>query len=289
MAAASSANAHCVGSACRPSVEVEAIDSTPMPYLPASCMPDGEIDDAVAIGMSSCTGRICSWASRSVNQSDSYVKRSSPRSRRMITPSASSWRSRWRIGSMPWVRASDGRAPGPEPNIARPLVMWSSWTIRWATLNGWWYGRLTTPVPRRIVWLTWPAAARNISGEAIISQPDEWCSPHQNSSKPRRSRWATRSRSRWNISVGCSPVGWCGARNAPKRSRSIAGPYGDPLGSGVSEQLDVAELQVPVRQWRRSVVAHRPPGEDGPAPRHLRPAAAEARSTETQGVSGIHS
>ena len=27
------------------------------------------------------------------------------------------------------------------------------------------------------------AAARNISGEAIISQPDEWCSPHQNSSK----------------------------------------------------------------------------------------------------------
>ena len=26
------------------------------------------------------------------------------------------------------------------------------------------------------------AAARNISGEAIISQPLEWCSPHQNSS-----------------------------------------------------------------------------------------------------------
>ena len=56
-AAASSANAHCVGRACRPSLELEAIESTPMPYLPASCMPDGEIDDAVAIGMSSCTGR----------------------------------------------------------------------------------------------------------------------------------------------------------------------------------------------------------------------------------------
>ena len=68
-AAASSANAHCVGSAWRPSVEVEAIDSTPMPYLPAICMPDGEIDDAVAIGMSSCSGRICSAASCSVNQS----------------------------------------------------------------------------------------------------------------------------------------------------------------------------------------------------------------------------
>ncbi len=52
---------------------------------------------------------------------------------------------------MPWVRASDGRAPGPEPNIARPLVIRSSWAIRWATLNGWWYGRLTTPVPSMMV------------------------------------------------------------------------------------------------------------------------------------------
>ena len=54
-----------------PSVEFEAIDSTPMPYLPASCMPDGEIDDATAIGISSCSGRICSWASCSSNQSHS--------------------------------------------------------------------------------------------------------------------------------------------------------------------------------------------------------------------------
>jgi hypothetical protein len=59
-AAASSAKPHWVGSACRPADEFDAIDSTPMPYLPASCMPDGEIDDAVAIGRSSCTGRICS-------------------------------------------------------------------------------------------------------------------------------------------------------------------------------------------------------------------------------------
>ena len=54
-----------------PSVEFEAIDSTPMPYLPASCIPDGEIDDAVVIGMSSWSGRICSWASWRSNQSDS--------------------------------------------------------------------------------------------------------------------------------------------------------------------------------------------------------------------------
>ena len=56
-AAASSAKPHCVGRALMPSVELEAIDSTPMPYLPASCMPDGEIDDAVAIGISSCSGQ----------------------------------------------------------------------------------------------------------------------------------------------------------------------------------------------------------------------------------------
>ena len=83
---------------------------------------------------------------------------------------------------MPRVRASDGSAPGPVPKMTRPRVMWSSWTMRWATLNGWWYGSETTPVPRRMRCVRWPAAARNISGEAIISQPVEWCSPTQNSS-----------------------------------------------------------------------------------------------------------
>ena len=81
-----------------------------------------------------------------------------------MTPSASSWRSRCTIGSMPRVRASLGSAPGPLPNMARPRVMWSSCTMRWATLNGWWYGSETTPVPSRMWWVCWPAAARNISG-----------------------------------------------------------------------------------------------------------------------------
>ena len=124
---------------------------------------------------------------------------------------------------MPSVRASDGSAPGPEPNIARPFDMWSSCTMRWATLNGWWYGRLVTPVPSMMLFVRWAAPARNISGEAIISQPDEWCSPHQNSSKPSRSRCAANSRSRWNSSVGFSPDGWWGARNVPKRIRVIGG------------------------------------------------------------------
>ena len=59
-----------------PSVDVDAIDSTPMPYLPASVMPDGLMLDATAIGIVSCRGRICSAASFSSNQSLWYVKRS---------------------------------------------------------------------------------------------------------------------------------------------------------------------------------------------------------------------
>src|SRR3979411_2578990 len=60
--AASSAKPHCVGSAIRPCVDIEPSEMMPMPYLPASVMPDGEICDATTNGMSSCNGRICSAA-----------------------------------------------------------------------------------------------------------------------------------------------------------------------------------------------------------------------------------
>ena len=53
-------------------------------------------------------------------------------------------------------------------------------------MNGWWYGSDTTPVPKRMRCVRSAAAARNSSGEAMTSQPVEWCSPHQNSSNPRR-------------------------------------------------------------------------------------------------------
>ena len=55
-----------------------------------------------------------------------------------MTLMASSCRSRRTIGSTPSVCASEASAPGPEPKMARPPVMWSSCTMRWATLNGWW-------------------------------------------------------------------------------------------------------------------------------------------------------
>ena len=78
---------------------------------------------------------------------------------------------------MPIFSASCTSAPGPTPNIARPRVMWSSCTMRSASMNGLWYGSDATPVPSRICRVRSAAAAMNISGEAMISKPPEWCSP----------------------------------------------------------------------------------------------------------------
>ena len=36
----------------------------------------------------------------------------------------------------PSMNASDGKSPGPTPNIVRPRVMWSSWMMRSATMSG---------------------------------------------------------------------------------------------------------------------------------------------------------
>ena len=41
-----------------------------------------------------------------------------------------------RAAGMPSMIASETRSPGPTPNMQRPLVWWSSWTIRSATMNG---------------------------------------------------------------------------------------------------------------------------------------------------------
>jgi hypothetical protein len=83
----------------------------PMPYLPASVMPEGEICDATTNGISFLQGRICSAASFIVNQSLLAVTRS-PLNRRRMIAIASSWRSRCVIGSMPSVCASEASAPG---------------------------------------------------------------------------------------------------------------------------------------------------------------------------------
>jgi len=64
----------------------------------------------------------------------------------------------------------DTSAPGPQPSMARPRVMWSSWTKRWAT------GRVVVRQARHagasMMWrVRSAAAAMKISGEAISSHP----------------------------------------------------------------------------------------------------------------------
>ena len=54
--------------------------------------------------------------------------------------------------------------------------------MRSAIMYGLWYGTEITPVPKRIRWVTAAACAMNTSGEAMISKPDEWCSPTHTSS-----------------------------------------------------------------------------------------------------------
>ena len=83
LAAAISAKLHCVGSALKPSLDIEPIEMTPIPCLPASVMPDGLICEATANGISSCNGNNCNCASCKVNQSLFAVTRS-PLNRRRI-------------------------------------------------------------------------------------------------------------------------------------------------------------------------------------------------------------
>src|SRR6266851_655066 len=111
--AASSAKPHCVGSAIRPWVDIEPSEMMPMPYLPASVMPEGEICDATTNGMSSCRGRICSAASFIVNQSLLAVTRSPLNRRRMIALRHRVDAERMRVGGeRPGAGAEVGAAAG---------------------------------------------------------------------------------------------------------------------------------------------------------------------------------
>ncbi len=106
---------------------------------------------------------------RSPGGSVSFVTGSDPSRRARIASSDSSIISRWRVGSMPIMNASEGSAPGPTPNIVRPRVRWSSSTMRSASISGWWYGSELTPVPS-LMWRVRSAATpMNTSGLAMIS------------------------------------------------------------------------------------------------------------------------
>ena len=123
-----------------PCFAVAAIDSMPMPCLPAPRGPVGEKDAATATSKhGSLYGFSCRRASWSVNPSVCMVT-VSPRSRRMIASRHCSMRGRCSSAGIPSMCASDVSWPGPQPSIARPRVRWSSSTMRSASINGWWYG-----------------------------------------------------------------------------------------------------------------------------------------------------
>jgi hypothetical protein len=124
-------------STSKPPALVAPSESSPAPKRPASRGPAGETWAATAISKS-VRGRSWSRASRRVNQSVSRVTGSSHRRRARMASNASSIISRWRLTSMPIMKASDGNAPGPTPNWKRPRVRWSSNTIRSARIRGWW-------------------------------------------------------------------------------------------------------------------------------------------------------
>jgi hypothetical protein len=54
--------------------------------------------------------------------------------------------------------------------------------MRSATLSGWWYGRLVTPVPSMIRLVRCEATPMKTAGSVIVSHPPLWCSPIQASS-----------------------------------------------------------------------------------------------------------
>ena len=145
----------------------------------------------------------------------------SPRSSRMIASRLCSMRGRCSSAGIPSMWASDVSCPGPQPSMTRPRVRWSSSTMRSASINGLWYGSELTPVPSLMCLVRSAATAMNTSGEAMISNPAEWCSPIHASWNPSSSIAAISSRSRSMASVGFCPVGWKGAMKIPNRIRSF--------------------------------------------------------------------
>ena len=96
--------------------------------------------------------------------------------------------------------------------------------MRFAVISGLWYGSEITPVPKRIERVRSAATAMNSSGELIVSQPAEWCSPIQASWKPSRSSHCISSRSRSMQAAGFSSIGWNGGRK-----NAVAEGHGGPL------------------------------------------------------------
>ena len=79
------------------------------------------------------------------------------------------------------------RPPGPMPMMKRPRQSWSNIAACAATVAGCSWGRLMTPVPKRIWVVRGIRVAKKMRGEVMRSLHDEKCSPTKASVKPSRS------------------------------------------------------------------------------------------------------
>ncbi len=73
--------------------------------------------------------------------------------------------------------------------------MWSTIATSAATIAGWWFGRLTVPVPSLMCLVSFSSQAMKISEEVMVSAASVMCSPKKPSVKPRRSAISAISRS----------------------------------------------------------------------------------------------
>ena len=138
--ARSSMTCQCEPRTSKPPVFVAPSDSSEAPNRPARRGPDGDTCAATAISKhGSEYGRSWSRASFSVNQS--VILRDRLLAVEQLVDRLEGLLHHvplLRATSMPIMKASDGSAPGPTPNITRPRVRWSSRTMRSASISGWW-------------------------------------------------------------------------------------------------------------------------------------------------------
>ena len=67
--------------------------------------------------------------------------------------------------------------PGPMPMMKRPWQSWSNIAACAATVAGWSWGRLITPVPKRICLVRGMRVAKKMRGEVMRSLHELKCSP----------------------------------------------------------------------------------------------------------------
>ncbi len=253
------------------------------PKRPAARGPAGDTCAATATsGKGRWYGRSCRRALVNVNQSVSIVT-VSPASNKRIASRACSIMSRWRAGSMPIMKASDGSAPGPAPIMTRPRVRWSSRTMRSASMNGWWYGREETPVPRRMCLVRWRGGGDEdlgrgddlVAGRVVLAEPGfveaelvEMLDQLQIALERERRVLADRVERGQEDPELQSAVGLNGGHRAPRRLGGLCGLGGllGPLTASFTHEPEGRAFEGSVATTPAAAARRRWPGPRRPAP-----------------------